>query len=125
MLKNISKTIIMGAVFCSIPALSQALPVNLENVHIVNQSGYIVAGEVDYVASHYGVCSKDTYLIGHKGDWEASSRGLCPVTRVTVSVIDAAGNVLKDGVPFKAKASSSSEFKVVKTADGNVKVEKN
>ena len=126
MLKNISKTIIMGAVFCSIPALSQAHRVHLDNVHIVNKTNYVIQGEVDYTEIprvHISLCSNDSYLTGRNGSWTASSRGFCLVSKITVKFIDANGD-LKVGVPFTSLASYASEFEVVKTADGNVKVEK-
>ena len=121
MLNNMPK--IIGIAFFSIPALSQAQRVHLQNVHIVNQGGSVVQGEVYYVGSRYALCSKDSYIIKRNSDWTAPSRGVCPVTKITVRFIDTDGSA-KDGVPFKAKASLSSEFKLVKMDDGNVKVEK-
>jgi len=67
-------------------------------VKIVNSTPYAVDGKVVYCSAF---CSDDDYQIDSFSSWEAESRGVCLVKKVSASIS-------KDGKHFQAKEYTSS-----------------
>jgi len=80
-------------------------------VHIVNSTDHNISGKVNYASAF---CSDDSFTIGPKGEWTASSRGACLVTQVYADV-NVAGKSVR-ATPYTSSGTSYSEFAVIETA---------
>lgn len=82
-------------------------------VHISNSTPYPAAGKVSYASIF---CSDDDYTVnGNGGQWTASSRGVCLVTKVSASL-----NVNGSWVEASAYTSSGtsySQFAIIQTGN--------
>ena len=80
------------------------------NVSIVNSTGYNISGTVDYKSVF---CSNDNYNAGNGQTWNASSRGVCLVTKISSDVSTPDGNV--SATPYTSSGTAYSNFAVIQT----------
>lgn len=77
-------------------------------VKIYNSTQFIVSGEVDYMSVF---CSDDNYDVTPDTAWEAKSRGVCLLTKITATVKTPSGEVKAS--PYKSSGTSYSKFAVI------------
>lgn len=81
-------------------------------VHIVNSTNYTVKGTVKYAA-----CSSDDFEITPWGNWTASSRGVCLLTKITAKVYTPGKT--EEATSYSSSGTSYSQFAVLQTAPNN------
>ena len=80
-------------------------------VHIVNYTLYAAAGSVSYPG--WG-CDNDTYSMGPRGVWTASSRGLCLVSDISATLVVDGKPVA--ATPYQSTGTAYSQFHIVMIA---------
>ena len=82
-------------------------------VHISNSTPYAAAGKVEYASAF---CSNDDYTANaNGGQWTASSRGVCLVTKVSAK-LNVNGNWV-DASPYTSSGTSYSQFTIYQSGD--------
>ena len=82
-------------------------------VQICNSTPYPASGEVSYASIF---CSNDSFTLAPGACWEAASRGVCLVTKITV-VVTVNGNPVQ-AAPYTSSGTSYSQFAVVQVGNG-------
>ena len=80
-------------------------------VSITNSTPFSAFGDVNYASF---LCSDDHYNVdGNGGNWTASSRGVCLLTRITAIVRTPSGDIA--ATPYTSSGTSYSEFVIIQT----------
>lgn len=87
----------------------------LVNIH--NATNYIVKGKVEYLSAF---CSNDTYVVTPNTRWEASSRGVCLVTKITATVKTPRGDF--EAAPYTSSGTSYSKYAVITIGEDKFEV---
>ncbi len=79
-------------------------------VKIHDSTNFNVSGKVSYMSIF---CSDDNYSATPSTTWEASSRGVCLVTKITATVKTPDGDITAS--PYTSSGTSYSQFAVINT----------
>lgn len=82
-------------------------------VKITNATKWYVSGKVDYMSPF---CSNDDYGVGSLASWEAKSRGICLLTKITAQVQTDHGTI--EAKAYESSGTSYSQFAVLEVAPG-------
>lgn len=86
-------------------------------VRIANSTKYAVEGDAIYCSAF---CSDDHYNVESGMAWEAKSRGVCLLKRITATVQTPSGNI--EATPYTSSGTSYSQFAVVDLGGNNFSV---
>lgn len=81
-----------------------------EPVSIANTTEFNATGKVDYPSVF---CRDDNYDVGAHGQWKASSRGSCLVTRISAVLHTRSGDIWAQ--PYESSGTGYSNFAIVPT----------
>jgi len=87
-------------------------------VKITNTTRYAVSGKVNYMSKF---CSNDSYRVDSFGRWEASSRGVCLLTKITATIVTPDGKYI-DAKPYTSSGTSYSNFIITELSEGEFSV---
>ena len=87
----------------------------LVNIH--NSTNYIASGTVDYMSIF---CSNDDYSVTPNTSWQATSRGVCLVTKISAVVKTPSGNI--QATPYTSSGTSDSQYAVITVGDNKFEV---
>jgi len=79
-------------------------------VKIFNSTNFIASGKAHYMSIF---CSDDSYVVTPGTGWEADSRGVCLLTKITATVKTPEGEVVAK--PYTSTGTSYSNFAVIQT----------
>jgi hypothetical protein len=79
-------------------------------VKITNSTNYIASGKVSYRSIF---CSDDNYSVTPNTTWQASSRGVCLLTKITATVKTPSGDIV--ATPYESSGTSYSNFAIIQT----------
>lgn len=79
-------------------------------VKIHDSTNYNVSGKVSYMSIF---CSDDDYSATPSTTWQASSRGVCLLTKITATVKTPNGDIV--ATPYTSSGTSYSQFAVINT----------
>lgn len=85
--------------------------------HIINSTAFAASGTVHYASAF---CSNDNFSIAAHGQWTASSRGVCLITEISVTVYVNGSPV--NATPYTSSGTSYSQFAVVQTGPNSFAV---
>ncbi len=86
-------------------------------VKIINTTNYNVSGGVSYMSLF---CHDDTYHVTPITTWEAASRGVCLVTKITATVQIPGAYI--EATPYTSSGTSYSLFAVIQTGPSSFEV---
>lgn len=86
-------------------------------VKIFDSTSYIASGKVEYMSAF---CSNDSYTVTPNTQWQASSRGVCLVTKITATVETPGGDIV--ATPYESSGTSYSNFAVIQTGENSFAV---
>ena len=86
-------------------------------VSIVNSTPFIAKGDVEYMSLF---CSNDHYEVTPNTTWNAGSRGVCLVTKVTATVITPSGNI--KATSYTSSGTSFSQYAIIQTGENQFQV---
>ncbi|PYE48804.1 hypothetical protein HUB98_16665 [Paenibacillus barcinonensis] len=86
-------------------------------VRIYNSTPYNAFGKVEYVSFF---CSDDNYVVQRDESWQASSRGVCLVKRITATVRTPYGNI--EAEPYTSSGTSYSQFAIIQVGPNQFKI---
>ncbi|MCW9707146.1 hypothetical protein [Fodinibius salsisoli] len=84
-------------------------------VKISNSTRHVIRGKVEYASVF---CSNDDYEINPGQEWEAESRGVCLLTKITARIFTDDGVI--EASPYESSGTSYSQFAVVKRGEDYV-----
>ncbi len=87
----------------------------LVNIH--NSTNYIANGTVDYMSIF---CSNDDYTVTPNTSWQASSRGVCLVTKISATVKTPNGDF--QATPYTSSGTSYSQFAIIQVGPNQFEV---
>ncbi len=87
----------------------------LVNIH--NATLYNSNGKVDYMSFF---CSDDNYSVTPNTTWNASSRGVCLVTKITATVKTPGGDF--QATPYTSSGTSYSKFAIIQVGENRFEV---
>ena len=86
-------------------------------VNISNSTNFIASGTVEYASIF---CSNDDYTVTPTTSWQASSRGVCLVTKISATVNTPNGNIV--ATPYTSSGTSYSQFAIIQTGPNSFEV---
>ncbi|MCK6076695.1 hypothetical protein [Paenibacillus silvae] len=86
-------------------------------VRIYNSTSYNASGKVEYASIF---CRDDNYYVQRDETWEASSRGVCLVTKITATVRTPYGNI--EAEPYTSSGTSYSQFAIIQVGPNQFRV---
>ncbi|WP_339238833.1 hypothetical protein MKX40_30370 [Paenibacillus sp. FSL R5-0517] len=86
-------------------------------VRIYNSTSFNASGKVEYASLF---CSDDNYVVQRDETWQASSRGVCLVTRITATVRTPSGNI--EAEPYTSSGTSYSQFAIIQVGPNRFQV---
>ena len=87
----------------------------LVNIH--NSTNYVVRGVVEYASIF---CVNSDYSVGPNTSWQASSRGICLVTKISATVKTPSGNY--QATAYTSSGTSYNIFAVIEVGENKFEV---
>ncbi|MEQ1962270.1 hypothetical protein ABLB69_03655 [Xenorhabdus khoisanae] len=86
-------------------------------VNIFNSTNFNVKGKVEYASIF---CSNDDYSVTPLTAWEALSREVCLLTKITATVKTPNGDI--EASPYTSSGTSYSQFAIIQTGSNSFEV---
>ncbi len=87
------------------------------NVKIFNSTSFNASGTVEYMSVF---CKDNTYSVTTNTKWEAESRGVCLLTKITASIVTPQGTF--EATPYTSSGTSYSHFAIMQTGNNEFAV---
>jgi hypothetical protein len=86
-------------------------------VKIFDSTIYNASGKVYYMSAF---CSDDNYTVTPNTKWQADSRGVCLLTKITATVKTPSGDIV--ATPYESSGTSYSNFAIIQTGENKFAV---